>query len=237
MTTLTPIYNEHPAATVAATVSDHIIARGDRPTLLLIAGGALPEEVLPHIDQAVYSPALTICIFDERCTEDEAGLNERQLHVTPFSTAAVAAGVHTMEVVVGDSDTCEVVAADWEERLHAWKAAHPDGALVVLAGVGADGHIAGILCHTPEETPVFTGASWIVRHHFHQTDNPYPDRITPTFTFWQDAVAATFIYMNGPAKRTALARILARSGDLATTPGRVLRSLSHVRLFTDQTDL
>ena len=236
MTGLTPIHSEQPTAAVAEAVSQYIRARGDRPTLLMIAGGSLPETVLPQVDQAILGPALTIGIFDERCTEDEAGLNELQLQATPFFAAAVAAGANVLDVVVGDSSTCDVVAADWQERLRTWAAAHPDGEIVVLAGVGADGHIAGILVHEESETECFTGSDWIVAHRFKQTDNHYPHRITPTFTFWQEAVAATFIYMNGPEKQAALAAIMAPSGDLATTPGRVLRSLAHVRLYTDQVE-
>ena len=226
-----------PESTVAQAVSEYISSRAGAPTLLMIAGGSLPETVLPHIDQRILTPQLTISIFDERCTEDESGLNELQLQATPFYDAAKVAGAQFLDVVVGDQGSCPMVAADWESRMREWQGQHPDGEIVVLAGVGADGHIAGILCHTPEETPIFTSKEWIVAHHFVATDNPYPYRITPTFTFWQKVVATSFIYMSGTEKAAALKAIQADDGNLATTPGRVLNTLSgSVVLFTDSVE-
>ena len=223
-----------PEEAVAAAVSQYIRDRSGAPTLLMIAGGSLPEGVLPYVDRDILSPQVTISIFDERCTEHEVGLNELQLAATVFYCDALAVGVQQLDVVVGDHATCPLVATDWEDRLRAWQQQHPMGEIVVLAGVGSDGHIAGILCHTPEETPVFTGTDWIVAHRFAATDNQYPYRITPTFTFWQEAVTATFIYMQGADKVVALAALQDPAADLATTPAAILQRLpGSVTLFSD----
>ncbi len=226
----------NPEVAVAEAVSEHIKMHANVPTLLLIAGGSLPSAVLPHVDQTVLTPQLTIGVLDERCTEDESGLNELQLQATPFYKSAQTAGVRFLDVVVGDEASCLTVAADWESRLRAWRSNHSEGEIVVLAGVGADGHIAGVLCHTLEETPFFSGQEWIVAHRFSETNNPYPYRITPTFTFWQKVVTASFVYVSGPEKAAALQSVQAGEGDLAITPARVLRTISNpVLLVTDIT--
>ena len=224
-----------PEKAVAQAVGEYLRARADVPTLLMIAGGSLPEVVLPHIDRGVLSPQLTISIFDERCTEDETGLNELQLQATPFYADALRAGVGTMSVVVGDDATCPLVAEDWEKRLRQWQAAHVEGEIAVLAGVGADGHIAGILCHTPAEHETFMSEKWIAAHHFSDTDNPHPSRITPTFTFWREAVSMSFVYTKGEEKVEALQALFSPTPDLATTPAQVLSSLplESLRLYTD----
>ncbi len=138
-----------------------------------------------------------------------------------------------MLVTVSEEDVCSTVAADWERVLRIYRDTCPEGEVIVLAGVGADGHIAGILCHTADETPVFTGTEWIVSHHFQQTDNLYPHRITPTFTGWKEVVDRSYIYMSGEEKYSALTDILADAGDLHTTPARILRELEQCHLYTD----
>ena len=225
-----------PEKAVAQAVSEYLRARADVPTLLMIAGGSLPDAVLPHIDRGVLSPQLTISIFDERCTEDESGLNELQLQATPFYKDALRAGVNAMNVVVGDETTCPLVAVDWEKRLRQWQAENLEGEIVVLAGVGADGHIAGIFSHTQAEHETFASEAWIVSHHFSDTDDRYPTRITPTFTFWRDAVAMSFIYTKGEEKAEVLQSLFSTTPDLTTTPAQVLSKLplESLRLYSDR---
>ena len=224
-----------PESAVAVAVSQYLNKRAGTPTLLLIAGGSLPATVLPHLDRQILTPDLTISILDERCTTDDTGRNQLQLHATPFYQEAQHAGVQTLEVLLTETAVCPAVAADWEARLRAWQKAAPSGEIVVLAGVGADGHIAGILCHSPAETPVFSGTEWIVAHHFTGIATPYPYRITPTFTFWQEAVTTSFVYLSGPEKAVASQAIQVSTADLAATPGAILSqpSVGSVQLFID----
>ena len=227
------IATPHPPTAVAAALSNHMAAAPERPRLLLVAGGSLPQQVLPHVSQETFGPHITVCVFDERCTTDPAGSNQQQLASTTWYHAALECGVQELPVTVTAEAQCAAVAADWERALRRYTVDQPDGEVIVLAGVGADGHIAGILCHTPAETPVFTDSAWIVHHRFADTDNQYPARITPTFTGWREAVDRTFIYIDGAAKAQAVAAIQAATGDLYTTPARILRELPRCELYTD----
>lgn len=217
---------ENTEEALALRVSEYLLHRGGAPTLLMIAGGSLPSTVLPYFNKQALTPDVTISIFDERCTEDESGLNELLLKKTNFYKQAIDAGVNTIDVVVGSMETCNVVAKDWEERIKRWKHENHDGEIIVMAGIGADGHVAGILCHTEKETPIFESSAWIVSHEFQNTTHQYPVRITPTFTFWREVVDHTFMYLNVPEKLSARLAIENDIGTFHETPGRVLRNVT-----------
>ena len=214
-----------------ALACNQFLADSEVPVLLLIAGGSVRTDVLPYLDVELCTESVTLGILDERFTTHTAALNQGQLRETKFYQRAVEHGAQ--EIVVGLHSDPEITAAAWEALWRDWKRTNPTGQVVVLAGVGDDGHIAGILPLTQEELPAFTSESWLVEHVFSQSSNPYPHRLTPTFTWWQKEVAYVGISMKGVKKQTALEAVLAAEGDLLQTPARVVWYVPACTIYTD----
>ncbi len=202
------------------------------PLLICVAGGSVMKEVLPALDPHLLNPFCTVSVLDERYTDDESGQNQYYFIHTPWFKTAVTQGAHTLAIPNGTDVSVVEAARSLETQFLSWHRFALGGKVVVLGGVGADGHIAGLFPHQADECKGFCTNHLVEGYQF-DSATEYPHRITPTFTWWRSFDPVTFIYMTGEEKRTALDAIMSPEGEYNDTPARILRTLTDCSIYTD----
>lgn len=101
-----------------------------------------------------------------------------------------------------------------------------DGHPVVIGqfGIGADGHIAGVLPHSPAAASAEPAAGY---------DAGQFVRLTLTFLSFR-RVTAAYAFAFGAEKSAALTSLQTESRDLQDQPCHILKELPEATLFTDQ---
>ena len=97
-------------------------------------------------------------------------------------------------------------------------------ACIAQIGMGADGHIAGILPHSP----AVDGKDLVAAY-----TGPDYERITLTFVALA-RVTAAYLFAYGDAKRPALQDLRDKSLPLADQPAQFLKQLAEVYVYNDQ---
>ena len=64
------------------------------------------------------------------------------------------------------------------------------------------------------------------------TKNPHRFRMTSTFTLMRK-FDKVLTYMKGANKKEAFDKVMAEEGNIADTPGRIIRELKKVIIYTD----
>lgn len=209
----------------------------NKPFLLLVSGGSA-FDLFPHIDLASFSDLATVGVLDERYSTDPTINNMAQFKATSFYTSAKEKGTQFIDTTVQDGETQEQLATRFDQELAGWKSNNSNGVIVATVGIGPDGHTSGVLPF-PENPSVFSelfeSPDKLVAAYDADGKNPYRYRATTTNTFLRDYIDHAFVYAVGANKKEALTRLVAQSGDLPTTPARVLRDMKDVALFTDVT--
>lgn len=218
------------ANTLAAILSKH----SKQPTLLLVSGGSTVP-MLAHIPPHVFGPHMTVVVLDERYSAEPAANNFFQLKAQPVYKVMIKAGCAFIETIPLTHESLEEFAIRYEEEIRGWRHDHPAGVMVATQGIGVDGHTVGIFPY-PKEKEWFTKQfdatdRWVVGYDA-ENKNQYPLRATTTFPFLRALSSAVF-YCYGEKKNAAVARALAKDGDLAATPGRIIHQMRDVHLFTD----
>ena len=204
------------------------------PTLFLTSGGSALE-ILSYVDKKNLNSHLTIGVLDERFSKDPAVNNFLQLKSTNFYQMAKEARASFIETVPGN-ETLSEFSQRFESLLRKWKKLNPEGKLFITQGIGVDGHTAGIMPY-PENPKLFQELfedklHWVVGYNA-KNKNPYPLRATVNLTFLREVVDVSIVYLVGVEKKPALEKILAKEGTLWQTPGRIVREMKEVKLFTD----
>lgn len=205
------------------------------PVLFLVSGGSC-FDVLNALPSELFDTRLTVGVVDERFTGDEKVNNYLQLTRTPFYEMIASHGVTIIESVPQENESVEGMAKRYETELKGWRMSHADGVIVSCMGIGRDGHTAGIMAY-PDDKRTFEfyfedADSWVVGYDA-SWRNPYPLRVTTTCPFLRSMDAAV-VYVVGEEKKKALTVVLAESGELHKTPGRIIREMKHCLLYTDQ---
>ena len=214
-------------------VGDLLRRRAGTPVLLLVSGGS----ALGILDdlRAPSGAWLTIGVLDERLSRDPTINNFLQFEGTGFFRRLINGGAQVLGTLPGESESMEALAARWEQALRIWRTVNPDGSIIVTAGMGPDGHTAGIFPFSEDAdawTRRFCSDRWVVGYDV-TGKSPYPFRVTTTATFLRTQVDHVCLLITGKEKCAALGRLCAETGAEAATPARVLRSVRDVRVFTD----
>ncbi len=208
----------------AADGLDNLFREISGPVLFLSSGGSSLE----LLNGLQIGENVTVSVLDERYSTDPAVNNFVQL----FERIRPNAFIDTR---VGQNEILEQLAERFEKELRMWKEKNPEGKIVITQGMGFDGHVAGIMPY-PENRELFrqmfeNRERWVVGYDA-AGKNQYPLRITVTFPFLRQ-VDYSIGYIMGEAKRDALSRVTASEGSLPETPGRILREMKSVKIFTD----
>jgi 6-phosphogluconolactonase/glucosamine-6-phosphate isomerase/deaminase len=203
-----------------------------RPTLLLASGGTALS-VFQHIKKTAIGANLTVSVLDERYDPTGRTTNSRALSSVQFFKDMAKAGIKYIDVAQGKKMSPEDVALGFEKKLRAWVKGHPTGSIVAIAGIGPDGHTAGIMPYPEDQTffkDHFQGDAWISAYNA-GNKSPFHIRITATQTLIA-RLDKVFIFATGEGKAEALRRFK-QPGHEAEIPARMLKQVEGT-LYTDR---
>lgn len=214
-------------------ISDLLALHIDSPVLLLVGGGSALA-ALEHINPEYLENNLTVTVTDERFTEDVEHNNFAMLQTTPFYNDLIQVDAFCINTQLFGDDTPELHRARFEKNIRDWQKEFPKGKIIGLFGMGADGHVAGIIpgVYGAEEfAQKFEGKDYVAVVDA-TGKNEQPLRVTTTFTFMK-AVDYPLFLITGENKRAALVRALAEEGTLNETPVRIIHEMKKPEIFTD----
>lgn len=216
-------------------VADALSKHKDTPVLFLVSGGS-SLTLLNTLPVELFDAHVTIGVLDERFSTDPAINNFAQLSKTDFFKNATTRGASVIDTTTKDGELIEEAAKNFETELKNWRMSHADGVIIIIQGIGPDGHTAGIMPYPDDKRT----------HQFYFDDsevwamgydcgfrNKYPLRVTVTLTFLRK-VTTSIVYAVGAEKKAALEAILAPEGEVHKTPGRIISQMHECHLYTDQ---
>lgn len=217
-----------------------ILKRCFREPLLLLLSGGSSLSVIKWVSPDCLGEEVTITVSDERYSEDNKVNNFAQITATDFYKNVVDRGCSFIDTRVLPGESLGALGSRFDEELHAWRAAHPMGKVIMTQGIGPDGHTCGIMPF-PKESQQFTelfdnSSRWAVSYNAKEK-NEHPLRVTVTLPFLREVVDESALFAVGEEKRDALARILSEEGVIYETPGRIVREMKSVKIFTDIAEL
>lgn len=220
----------------AETLHNLLVQYAEQSVLLLVSGGSM-FEVLDAVPLSNDNQNVTVAVLDERYDTDSTINNFSQLLETGFFQTLEKTGVRSIDTRVQTGETLAGLVERFESALKQWKEQYPNGAVIAMQGIGADGHTAGILPHAQAEERIFLQRfddpkRWVVGYDA-TGKNPYPLRVTTTLSFLRDVVDHSIVYAVGEAKREALEKAVAPTGSLTEIPARILLEMKQVLLITD----
>lgn len=219
---------------LAKAIAHYLEQHADSSILFLVSGGSA-RNVLEYIDEAVLGENITVSQVDERFSGEEGANNYLQLTHTPFYARAKACGVAFIPSLPEESESLETAARRWEGALRTWESAHPQSRIIiVLMGIGPDGHTAGIMPF-PEDPDTFRDVfedtpRWVVGYDAGKK-NQYAQRMTTTISFLETKVDQAFLFVRGEEKGDILRTILS-SRDIPTYPATVIHTMKQVAVYT-----
>ncbi len=224
---------EHPDNEAAKALTETLRANADKPILLLVSGGSA-FGLFEGVDPSVLGPHLTLTVLDERYSTDPTINNFAQLEATSFYTKSLERSVHLIDTKVLAGESLFGFSERFESSLRAWKAQHTNGVVVATMGIGVDGHTAGIF---PGEWGVdFSGEAWVVGYSVPLIINPYPDRVTVTYTFLRSQLNAVIVYATGNDKVHLIQELRTMNTFSPAAPFSIFKELPELTIFTNSSD-
>lgn len=214
-------------------LADMIRLREGRPLLLLLSGGS-SFNFLQYVPAEIFDSSVTFGMLDDRYSMDPSVNSAMMLKTTEFCRAAEERGATLLDSSVFPDESLADYANRYEVGIINWITTHPEGLIRATVGIGPDGHTSGVLPF-PENPQLFQTlfeSDWLVVGYDVGNKNPHRYRLTSTFTLMRK-FDAVLTYMSGEEKKDALERVLAEKGNLPETPGRIIRELNNVTIFTD----
>ena len=208
--------------------------------LLLLSGGS-SFDILNHVDVSVIDARVTLGLLDERYTSDVSKTNMLSLLRSPFFISALRNGANLIDPTTGYKESIKDVADRLDRSYKKWIIEYKNGSIICTAGIGQDGHTAGIFPLPGNENGfrnLFINTNNLVIGYSAPGPSQASDRVSSTIPFLKKATSV-ILYAIGVDKRSALERLCDTRGKIEDTPARVYRELdsSRVCLFTDQTTL
>lgn len=201
--------------------------KGGRKVLWLVCGGSnIPaavramDMVRKNVDEATL-PDLTVAQTDERYgVPGHADSNWSQLLDTGFNVNKV----NTIPVLAGKS--LKATVDDYAAKIGtAFEEASGTGGLIVaLFGIGADGHIAGILPGSPALADPGYASGYEAGSFIRITMTP------PAIRKIHSAYALAF----GPSKKIPLTNLKNRIEKIEKEPAQILKELPMAMVYSDQ---
>lgn len=204
----------------------HIIVenlKAGKKMLWLVPGGSnipisvqIVDNVRKSIDEGMLRN-LTVSLTDERYGEvGHANSNWKQLSDVGFNFHGIA----NIPVLMGKS--IEETTREYAENISA--AINSADIVIAQFGIGADGHIAGILPDSPACEASGTATSYHTEEY---------DRITLTFEALKK-IDIAFAFVFGTNKKEAMAKLRKWDNGLNLLPSAVLWHISQATVFIGQ---
>ena len=210
------------------------------PVLFLSSGGSALSLLGPEI--LAENPQMTVSVLDEHYVADPNERNYEKLKKTEFfEEFSKSKTPHpTSPLKRGGGATFDLYGGEVEEAgrrfdafLKDWMHENPDGKIACTVGMGADGHIAGIvpfsdavlfekLFNNPETLAVG-----------YKTDyGPVPERVTATFNLLKKA-SDVILYVAGKEKTEIIQSFLNDEKLPHEFPALFLKTLPRLTFFTE----
>lgn len=208
------------------------VKKSGRNSLLLFSGGSA-FSVLDYIGANALGNYLTICLLDERYDSGNQNNNFIQLTKTDFYRLAKKNCCHFINTSVKGGQTQKQLANYFERELKNWKRNNKKSSIFATVGMGADGHIAGIMPFPENDRlfkKLFCGKNWIASYDA-KDKNPHRFRITTTITFLK-LIDRVFGFICGKEK-TANFNKITSPGKISELPCRALKKIKDLKIYTD----
>lgn len=208
----------------------------DKNVVILISGGsciALIKEILTLLPDTISLSSVKFALADERFVQqgdDES--NATQMRKAGVIELIEKYGSQCVEILSTPSNSKEEVANEknqqYEELL---KSAEK---VVMLAGMGSDGHTAGMLPNTSQEFEIFHHDRYLVGYTISpSSDNPHKERLTISMHALS-FVDTVYLFATGKEKEPALKNFIAKNKPLHELPVLTLYlSQQPIQLLTD----
>jgi 6-phosphogluconolactonase/glucosamine-6-phosphate isomerase/deaminase len=218
---------DNPKGEAGAYINSLLASYADKPVLLMLPGGS-SREIIDLLDGELLTDQVTITVTDERYTDDLEENNFAHIQGTHFYNDSISAGSFCIDTQIFSGESHEEHAKRFDKNLKEWKRDFPKGKIIALFGVGKDGHIAGMIPGTENFEEKFNNREI---YAIDLVDTKF-ERTTTTFPFLKQ-IDFPLVYISGMEKSDALARIVAKEGDLEHTPARILNEMKDPIVFTD----
>lgn len=204
-------------------LTEHIARelRSGKRILWLVCGGSNISLIIRAMDSipAELMHALTITLVDERYGPvGHADSNWQQLIEAGFKTGQ-AKTLPVLEDGKSLAETAEKYAAMIEQ------AVHTNDVVIGVFGIGADGHVAGIL---PDSPAANEEKAWAIGYEA----APFR-RLTLTFPALKN-VDTAYAFAFGEAKHAALHQLQTETVPLTEQPAQILKQLPKAYVYSDQ---
>ena len=121
-----------------------------KPILLMVSGGSALE-LLAGVEMRYMGRHVTVTVLDERYSKDPAVNNFSQLAETDFYKKAEYKGIDYIDTRVHHGIKLQGLARKFERGLRRWRKQHPKGNIIIMQGIGEDGHTAGIMSYPRDQ--------------------------------------------------------------------------------------
>lgn len=214
-------------------LNDLFIKQKSRGFLFLVSGGS-SLSLLEYLNPSYFGPHSTVCVLDERYSDDPSVSNMQQLEITPFFTTAKRNGAHFIDTKSNPHESIHSVSDRFEHELRTW-VADINGTIIASVGIGQDAHTSGIIPY-PDDHLFFDATfnnnnRWVSSYDAGHR-NKFRHRITTTIPFLR-LINHAIIYIQGEDKRYALNKVLSAEGTLYESPGRIWREIQKAHIYTD----
>lgn len=226
----------------AALIADYLVTnlQASKKLLLLLSGGSaigMYQELFQILlDKQVNLENLTVSLFDERFVpKGSIDSNEQQLREAGIINLIVhSKGTwipYLSEEELDPHNVATHVATQFQTVLSI------NHQLVILAGMGEDGHTAGLLPvkeTSPNKNKLYETDQLVVYYDVdpQDSDNPFHHRLTCTPILIQKA-EQVFMYVTGEKKSTVLQKLLHETSDVYLFPSQTLLDTKKLTLVTD----
>jgi 6-phosphogluconolactonase/glucosamine-6-phosphate isomerase/deaminase len=239
----------NPSEQAGKHINDLLSTHIDKPVLLMLGGGSALD-VLPFIKPEYLSPEVTVTVTDERFTDDMGENNFDVLQTTEFYQNLMSADAYCINTSVvggeiayeeyGASEGAAIHAERFETHIRNWmQDFEKTGIIIGLFGMGADGHVAGIIpgIYDDEEfDKKFLGdrdVAVIEIDEAHRAPNEeFQFRVTTTLSFIKKIHHPIF-HIKGENKHDALIKALNPETKLSDIPARVILDIQNPTIFTN----
>lgn len=227
--------SEKPAEGAGKYISDLLAVNHGRPILLMLAGGS-SLSVLNYINPQYLGSHITVTVTDERFTDDIVDNNFSNLQSQSFYNDLVNVDAYCIDTQIYGDETVTGHAERFEKNINDWKKEFPKGIIIALYGIGADGHVAGIIpgIMSDDEFDKHFNSSRLVAHLDAGSKNERPLRVTSTFSLMRQVDFPLF-FVSGNEKKEALEKTLSNDGKMTETPARIIKEMKPSFVFTDIT--
>ena len=221
---------------IAQTTLKNILNKYKDNDILLMLSGGSALSIIDILPKDVPWNEITITTLDERHTHDDRESNFAQI-IKKDSISFIKNTAHFIDPRPQTNETLEETTKRFDRDIHKWCEAHPNGKIIATAGMGEDGHIAGILPF-PENTKLFQHLFnqkniWVQGYEVDKIKIPYTKRITTTIPFLKEKITEVLAYVTGETKKEQLIKLLSPDGNIAETPAYILNNIKTVTMLTD----